>query len=332
MKRLLEVKHLSIQFPTYAGIVQAVRDVSFSLDYAETVAIVGESGCGKSVTARAVMGLTQRTMGVVASESEICFEGENILTYTEKEWQRYRGGKCGIIFQDAMTSLNPTMKVGKQIQESILNHKKVSRDAAKKESIRLLRAVGLANPEKRYHQYPHEFSGGMRQRTMIALALACQPQILIADEPTTALDVTTQAQILDLLKQLQKEMGMSIILITHDLGVVAGLVQRVLVMYGGKIVEQGLSEEIFFSPKHPYTYALLRSAPRIDLDCGQELIPIEGNPPLLIDPPQGCPFSARCKYCMKICKQQQPDVFSFGETHHAACWLYHPDAPKINFE
>lgn len=328
MKRLLEVEHLSIHFPTYAGRVQAVRDVSFSLDEAETLAIVGESGCGKSVTARAIMGLTERMGGVTAPESRICFEGRNILSYSRREWQDFRGGACGMIFQDALTSLNPTMKVGAQIAENMTNHRRVSAAQAKEEVIRLLRAVGLSNPEKRYHQYPHQFSGGMRQRVMIALALACQPKILIADEPTTALDVTTQAQILDILKQLQAKIGMSIVMITHDLGVVAGMAKRVLVMYGGKILEEGSNDQLFFETKHPYTLALLRSAPRMDLDCGQTLQSIEGNPPLLIAPPKGCPFSPRCRYCMKICKQRPPEFFSFGDGHRAACWLYHPDAPR----
>lgn len=332
MEQLLEVEHLSIHFPTYAGKVQAVRDISFSLGQAETLAIVGESGCGKSVTARAIMGLTRQTMGVVSPESAIRFKGQNILTYTQNEWQAYRGGSCGIVFQDALASLNPTMKAGRQISENITNHKKVSPAEAKLEAIRLLRAVGLSNPEKRYHQYPHEFSGGMRQRVMIALALACRPKILIADEPTTALDVTTQAQILDILKQLQREMGMSIIIITHDLGVVAGMAKRVLVMYGGQVVEEGTSDQLFFETRHPYTLALLKSAPRMDLACGQELASIEGNPPPLIDPPQGCPFSPRCKYCMNICKRRRPERFSFGDTHKVACWLYHPDAPKVTLE
>lgn len=332
MEPLLKIEHLSVHFPTYAGQVQAVRDVSFCLEPGETLAIVGESGCGKSVTARAIMGLTQQTKGVVSPESAIYYEGRNILTYSQKEWQDYRGGVCGIVFQDALTSLNPTMKVGRQIAENITNHKKVSSAQAWQEAIGLLKAVGISQPEKRCHQYPHAFSGGMRQRVMIALALACQPKLLIADEPTTALDVTTQAQILDILKQLQKELGMSIVLITHDLGVVAGMAARVLVMYGGQIVEEGTADELFMHTKHPYTRALLKSAPRMDLACGQELVSIEGNPPMLIDPPMGCPFAPRCKYCMNICKRQQPAQFAFGDTHKASCWLYHPDAPKVDLK
>lgn len=332
MEPLLKIEHLSVHFPTYAGKVQAVRDVSFCLEPGETLAIVGESGCGKSVTARAIMGLTQQTKGVVSPESAIYYEGRNILTYSQKEWQDYRGGVCGIVFQDALTSLNPTMKVGRQIAENITNHKKVSSAQAWQEAIGLLKAVGISQPEKRCHQYPHAFSGGMRQRVMIALALACQPKLLIADEPTTALDVTTQAQILDILKQLQKELGMSIVLITHDLGVVAGMAARVLVMYGGQIVEEGTADELFMRTKHPYTRALLKSAPRMDLACGQELVSIEGNPPMLIDPPAGCPFAPRCKYCMNICKRQQPAQFAFGDTHKASCWLYHPDAPKVDLK
>lgn len=328
MEPLLQVEHLQVEFPTYAGTVQAVRDVSFSLEPGETLAIVGESGCGKSVTARAILGLTEQTGGVVCPGSRILFQGRDIFTYKKKEWEAFRGGRCGIIFQDALTSLNPTMKVGWQIAENLINHRVCTRAQARKEAVRLLGAVGLPDPEQRWDQYPHEFSGGMRQRAMIALALACKPDILIADEPTTALDVTTQAQILDILRSLQKEMGMAILLITHDLGVVAGMAKRVLVMYGGKLLEAGEAEQIFYAPRHPYTRALLRCAPRMDLECGQELEPIEGAPPSLIDPPEGCPFAPRCSRCMKICRREMPEYFAFEPGHEGACWLAHPDCPR----
>ncbi|OPJ57865.1 ABC transporter ATP-binding protein [Clostridium oryzae] len=329
MGKLLEVKNLQVSYNTYAGEVRSVRGITFDVNEGETVAIVGESGCGKSVTAKAIMGLIQTPPGEIKKESEILYKGENILNFNEKQWINYRGGECSIIFQDALTALNPTMKVGKQIAENIAAHRSMSREEVKKEAIKLIQMVGIANAEKRFNQYPHEFSGGMRQRIMIAIALACNPKLLVADEPTTALDVTIQAQILELIMNLQKRLGTSVIMITHDLGVVADIAQRIVVMYSGKIVESGTSDEIFYNPKHPYTWALLKAVPRLDLKNKEELTAIEGAPPDLIAPPEGCAFSTRCKYCMKICLKEAPQKTDFEETHRAYCWRYHPKAPRI---
>lgn len=330
MEKLLEVNHLSVSYHTYAGEVQAVRGISFDVEKGEVLAIVGESGCGKSVTAKSIMGLIKNPHGEIKKGSEILYEGKNILDFTEKEWQQYRGGKSAIIFQDALTSLNPTMTVGKQIAENLIIHKKINKKQALKEAEHILELVGIPNPERRVNQYPHEFSGGMRQRAMIAIAFACTPQLLIADEPTTALDVTIQAQILDIIKDLQKKRHTSVILITHDLGVVANIAKRIVVMYSGKIIEKGDCDAIFYSPKHPYTWALLNAMPRLDLKNKEQLTSIEGTPPDLIAPPKGCPFSTRCKYCMNICKEHEPDETDFGEGHLAACWLHHPKAPKLD--
>ena len=292
------------------------------------MAIVEESGCGKSVTANAILGLI-RTPGVIKPESEIEFMGRNILGMNKKEWRQYRGGQCAMIFQDALSSLNPTMKVGKQIAENLIVHNMAVKKDSEKTAIDLLKKVGIPNAEQRAKEYPHQFSGGMRQRAMIATALACNPQLLIADEPTTALDVTIQAQIIDLMKTLQKETGTAIVLITHDLGVVAGIAQNICVMYSGKIVERGDVEQIFYSPKHPYTWALLSAAPRLDLENKEELATIQGTPPDLLAPPAGCPFSTRCKFCMPICKTDAPPETNFEEGHSAHCWLHDPRAPKI---
>ena len=328
-EHILEVENLSVSFNTYAGEVKAVRGVSFTLDEGEALAIVGESGCGKSVTAKAVMGLVQRTNGVVKPGSKIFYHGENILDYDKKQWRAYKGGQCAIIFQDALVSLNPTMRVGKQIMENLMAHKNMDRKQAHEEAIRMLRIVGIPEPERRVDQYPHEFSGGMRQRVMIAIAFACDPKVLICDEPTTALDVTIQGQILDIIKQLQKERNTAVIMITHDLGVVANMAQKIAVMYSGKIVERGTSEDIFYRPRHPYTWALIRSVPRLDLNNKQTLASIPGTPPDLLNPPAGCPFCTRCEHCMKICKEQMPEYTDFGNGHQAACWLHHPMAPKV---
>jgi oligopeptide transport system ATP-binding protein len=330
MKKLLEVKNLRVSYHTYAGEVQAVRGISFDIEKGETVAIVGESGCGKSVTAKTLMGLIQTPPGEIKEGSEILYNGKNILKYTNKEWLSYRGGESSIIFQDALTSLNPTMTAGNQIAENLIIHRKMRKAEALVESIEMLRLVGIPNPEKRIKQYPHEFSGGMRQRVMIAIALACNPKLLIADEPTTALDVTIQAQIIDLIKELQNKLGSAVILITHDLGVVADIADRIVVMYCGKVLEIGLCEEIFYEPKHPYTLALLNAVPRLDLKNKQKLISISGTPPDLIAPPKGCAFSTRCKYCMRICLKEEPEVKSFGDSHSAACWLHHPMAAYLD--
>ena len=323
MEKLLEVKNLRVSFHSYAGEVQSVRGVSFDVEAGQAVAVVGESGCGKSVTAKTIMGLIQTPPGEIKEGSEILFEGENILAYSEKEWSNYRGASCSIVFQDALAALDPTLTVGRQIAEKVMLHTKVSKTDAYKEAERLLSLVGIPNPEKRVKQYPHEFSGGMRQRVMIAIALACQPKLLIADEPTTALDVTIQADIIDLLKDLQKQLNMAVILITHDLGIVADVAKKIVVMYSGKVVETGSNTDIFYRAKHPYTQALLRAVPRLDADENQELESIEGTPPNLIAPPAGCPFSTRCKECMKICQTHEPPEFEFEDGHTCKCWLYH---------
>ena len=330
MNNILEVKDLKVSFHTYAGEVQAVRGVTFNLKKGECLAIVGESGSGKTVASKAIMRLISTPPGEIKKESQILFDGKlDIAKMSDKEMEGVRGSEMGMIFQDPMTSLNPTMKVGAQISEGLIKHQGLSRAAARERSIEMLRLVGIPNPEGRVEQYPHEFSGGMRQRVMIAIALACNPKLLIADEPTTALDVTIQAQILDLMRDLQEKTGASIILITHDLGVVADIAQRVVVMYAGKVVEQGTLDDVFYNPQHPYTWGLLRSVPRLDNDDDAELIPIDGTPPDLIAPPKGCGFAARCPYAMEICMEQDPETTKINQGHSAACWLLHPNAPKV---
>ena len=330
MDKLLEVKNLRVSYHTYAGEVQSVRGVSFDVNEGEAVAIVGESGCGKSVTSKSIMGLIKTPPGEIKEGSEIFYKGKNILEFTPKEWSNYRGNEVSIIFQDALASLNPTMTVGKQIVENLMMHRSMTKSEAFEEAIRLLKLVGIPNAEERVKQYPHEYSGGMRQRAMIAIAYACQPNLLIADEPTTALDVTIQAQIMDLIKDLQKQMNTAVILITHDLGVVANVAKRIVVMYSGTIVERGSTEDIFYRPKHPYTCALLKAVPRLDLSNKQKLASIEGTPPDLISPPKGCPFCTRCEHCMEICCEKAPEITYFEDGHEAACWLHHPLAPKDN--
>ncbi|HIS28319.1 MAG TPA: ABC transporter ATP-binding protein [Candidatus Avamphibacillus intestinigallinarum] len=327
MKKILEVNHLSVSFDTYAGEVQAIRDVAFDLQEQETLAIVGESGSGKSVTAQSIMRLIPMPPGKFAG-GEILFEGEDLIAKSEKEMESIRGKELGMIFQDPMTSLNPTMRIGKQIAEGLIKHQGMSKKEARERGIELLKLVGIPNPEVRIDQYPHEYSGGMRQRAMIAIALACNPKVLIADEPTTALDVTIQAQILDLMRDLQEKTGTAIILITHDLGVVANSAHRVAVMYGGKIVETGTVDEIFYEPKHPYTWGLLSSMPKLHEDT-EELQSIPGTPPNLLDPPKGCPFAARCPYAMQVCKDHMPAYTEQSSTHKAACWLQDDRAPDV---
>lgn len=322
MGKLLEVKDLYVSFHSGAGRAEIVKGVSFHVYEGECVAIVGESGCGKSVTARTIMGLTKTPPNEIGKDSLIIFNGENILNFTERQWQNYRGSDCAIIFQDALAALNPTLTIGHQIQEKFKIHG-VGRTDSYKETLNLLEEVGIPNPTVRYRQYPHEISGGMRQRVMIAIALACNPKLLIADEPTTALDVTIQADILELLRQLQRQKNMSVIMITHDLGIVAGIAERIVVMYAGKIMESGSSEDIFYHTKHPYTQALLRSVPRLDLNIHKKLNFIEGSPPNIFSSPVGCVFAERCPYCMKICQVTQPPLYTFVEGHSAACWLYH---------
>ncbi|PRZ13918.1 oligopeptide transport system ATP-binding protein [Laceyella sediminis] len=328
MSKILEVKDLHVSFKTYKGEVKAVRGVDFHLNKGETIAIVGESGCGKSVTSQTIMRLIPNPPGVI-KQGEIIFEGTDLTKASEKQMEKIRGSEISMIFQDPMTSLNPTLTIGTQIMEGLIKHQKLDKKTAREKAIEMLRLVGIPSPESRLDQYPHQFSGGMRQRAMIAIALACQPKVLIADEPTTALDVTIQAQIIDLMKALQEKTGTSIILITHDLGVVADIADRVVVMYAGKVVESGKLEEIFYQPKHPYTWGLLGSMPRLDLSRDQELLPIMGTPPNLLDPPQGCPFAARCQHAMSICTQEMPELDEVSSTHQVACWLQHPMAPEV---
>jgi len=327
-KTILEVKDLRINFKTYAGLVHAVRGVNFDLKEGETLAIVGESGSGKSVTSNALMKLIPQPPGIYES-GQILFNGRDLVPLSDKEMSKVRGNEIAMIFQDPMTSLNPTMKVGRQITEVILQHKKVSKADAKKRAIELLTQVGIPFPEKRYNQYPHEFSGGMRQRVVIAIALAADPKLLIADEPTTALDVTIQAQILELMKEIQKNSKTSIIFITHDLGVVANIADRVAVMYAGQIVEYGTVNDIFYNPKHPYTWGLLGSMPDLDNSTVELLRTIPGSPPDLTNPPKGDAFAARNEFAMAIDYEQEPPMFQVSETHFAKTWLLHPDAPKI---
>ena len=322
MEELLQVKDLSISFHTYNGEVQAVRNASFDLHRKEVLAIVGESGSGKSVTMQTVLKLTPCEL----KSGQIIFDGKDITHYTDKQMQEIRGSQIGIIFQDAMTSLNPTMKIGRQITESILRHQKVNKAEAKEKALELLVQVGINNPEKRYHQYIHNLSGGMRQRVMIAIALACKPKLLIADEPTTALDVTIQAQIMDLLAKLKEEVGCSIVLITHDLGVVAANADRIAVMYAGQVVESGTADQIFYHCAHPYTRGLLESIPRLNAAHDARLTYIGGTPPDALNPAPGCAFSARCKYAMRICRQQAPEKREVQPGHFCSCFLMDDEA------
>ncbi|MGY0693356.1 ABC transporter ATP-binding protein [Virgibacillus sp. FSP13] len=328
MDKILQVNDLSVSFDTYGSEVKAVRGVTFELDEQETLAIVGESGSGKSVTAQSIMRLVPMPPGKFASGS-IEFNGENLIDKSEKQMESIRGKDISMIFQDPMTSLNPTMTVGKQIAEGLIKHQNMSKKEAFHRGVELLKLVGIPNPEARIKQYPHQFSGGMRQRAMIAIALACNPKVLIADEPTTALDVTIQAQILDLMRDLQDKTGTAIILITHDLGVVANAAHRVAVMYGGKIVEQGTVDEIFYNPKHPYTWGLLGSMPKLD-GGEEELHAIPGSPPDLADPPKGCPFATRCPYAMKVCENHMPAYTELSNTQKTACWLLDERAPEVD--
>jgi oligopeptide transport system ATP-binding protein len=329
MEKVLDVKDLRVSFHTYAGEVQSVRGVSFHLNKGETLAIVGESGCGKTVTAKSLMRLIQTPPGEVKEGSQVLFDGNNLANMNEHELRELRGSEISMIFQDPMTSLNPTMKIGNQIAESLVIHRGMSKHEAFNEAIKMLELVNIPNAEKRANQYPHEFSGGMRQRAMIAIALACNPKILVADEPTTALDVTIQAQIMDLIADLQNKLGTAVVLITHDLGVVADVAHRIQVMYAGMIIERGTTEEIFYNPQHPYTWALLRSVPRLDTGHKDQLYSIKGTPPDLLKPPVGCPFAARCEYAMPICKEAMPEVTKLSDTHEVNCWLKHPMAPKV---
>ena len=324
-KTLLEIKDLNVGFRTYGGTIKAVRDVSLDVAEGECVAIVGESGCGKSVTAKSIMMLNPQ--GSYES-GEVILDGIDVTKLGDKELQEIRGDKVSMIFQDPMTSLNPTMTVGKQIAEVLTKHQGMNKKDALKAAEDYLRMVGIANPEKRVKEYPDSLSGGMRQRVMIAMAMCCNPKLLIADEPTTALDVTVQAQILELMQELQRETNTAIILITHDLGVVANMAERVMVFYAGKVVENGSTDSLFYHPKHPYTWGLLKSMPKLNAKTKEELISIEGTPPDLFAPPAGCAFAARCEYAMEICKQKQPPFVGVGENHCAACWLNFKEVPE----
>ncbi|SFL36780.1 oligopeptide transport system ATP-binding protein [Gracilibacillus orientalis] len=327
MDPILDVRNLHVSFDTYGGTVQAVRGVDFALKKGETLAIVGESGSGKSVTTKALMGLVAKPAGHIP-KGEILFDGKDLTKLSNKEMQKIRGKDMSMIFQDPMTSLNPTMKIGKQIMEGLILHQKLSKKEARNRAIELLDLVGIPDSTKRIDQYPHQFSGGMRQRVVVAIALACNPKVLIADEPTTALDVTIQAQILELMKDIQKKMDTSIIFITHDLGVVANVADRVAVMYAGKIVEVGTVDDIFYNPKHPYTWGLLGSMPTVDGN-DEKLIAIPGTPPDLMNPPKGDAFAARNEYAMQIDLEEEPPLFKVSDTHYAATWLLHDDAPKV---
>ena len=324
---LVEIKDLSVSYFTYAGEVQSVRGVSFNIEKGKTTAIVGESGCGKSVTSKALMGLIEKP-GKIKEGSQIVYNGKNLMEYSEKEWQAFRGKECSMIFQDALVSLNPTMKIGKQIIENLANHNEENLPLGemKNKAVEMLKMVGIPDPEAALEKYPHELSGGMRQRVMIATAMITRPNLLIADEPTTALDVTIQAQILELMKELQKKLGMGIIMITHDLGVVADMADEIVVMYAGKIVERGSNEDIFYNPRHPYTWALMNSVPRLDLDNKEELVTIEGTIPDMIHPPKGCAFCSRCPYAMNVCAEHCPSVTKVKDGHEVSCWLTDPRA------
>lgn len=330
---LLDVKHLNVDFETDQGTVHAVRDVSFSVKESEVVGIVGESGSGKSVTMYSVMGLLAGN-GTI-TDGSISFQGQEITEKAFASHKAYeafmngiRGNQMSMIFQDPMTFLNPVVKIGKQITEVIKNHNKMTDAQARAKAIELMGQVGIPSPEKRMNQYPHEFSGGMRQRIIIAIALACNPRLIIADEPTTALDVTIQAQVLELIKDMKTKLDSSVIMITHDLGVVASLCDRILIMYGGKIVEEGSDREIFYEPKHPYTMGLLRCVHNPEKK--ETLQPIPGSPPDLLQPPKGCPFVDRCPEAMKICRLQMPETTEYSSTHRCACWLEEAGKRKGN--
>ena len=324
MEKILKVKNLAISFQTANGSLKAVRDVSFCLERGRTLALVGESGSGKSVTSRAIMGLLPGNARIEGGQ--ILLRGQDILRSSEEELCRIRGKQIAMVFQDPMSCLNPIVRVGRQIAEG-MGGRGLSRREIKKSVIRLMEEVGIPNAPARYDQYPFQLSGGMRQRIVIAIALAANPEILICDEPTTALDVTIQAQILELINKLKRERNLSVLFITHDLGVVANMADNIAVMYAGKIVEYGTVDDVFYDPRHPYTWALLYSVP--DLDTREKLEAIPGTPPDMIDPPVGDAFASRNKYAMRIDFEQQPPMFAISETHWAATWLLHPEAPKV---
>ena len=318
--KLLEIKDLHVSFRTPAGEVKAVNGISYSLKQGNVLGIVGESGSGKSVSVNALMGLVAEPGRVTGGS--ITFDGRDVLAMNKKQLRSLRGKEIGMVFQDPMTSLNPVFTIGNQLIETLLLHTNMSKAEAYKRSVESLAMVGISNPERRMKQYPHEFSGGMRQRAMIAMTLLCKPKLLIADEPTTALDVTIQAQILELMKDLKRMINSSIILITHDLGIISDLCDEVIVMYAGRIAERGSIDDIFYRTAHPYTSGLLKCLPRLDSDGSEPLVPIEGTPVDLIALPKGCPFASRCNQCMKVCIDHQPPLAEVGEGHLSACWLH----------
>ena len=320
MPKLLEVKNLRTQFFTQDGVVHAVNGISYSVDKGETVAIVGESGSGKSVGVMSLIRLIPQPPGKIV-DGEVMFDGQDLLKLSEDELRDIRGNRIAMIFQDPMTSLNPVLTIGRQITEALELHMNMNKEQARKRAVQLLEMVGIPGAAARLDDYPHQFSGGMRQRVMIAMGLSCDPQLLIADEPTTALDVTIQAQIVDLTRRLQEELGMAIIWITHDLGVVAGMAQRVIVMYAGFIVEESIVDSIYAQPRHPYTLGLLRSIPRLDLGRQKRLIPIDGLPPDLLEAPVHCPFAPRCSFAVDKCWQENPPLVEVAPNHKAACWV-----------
>ena len=326
-EHLLEVKNLRTNFATGGGIVQAVRGVSLYVDAGEFIGIIGESGCGKSVSMMSVMQLRADNAAVRADA--ILFDGMDLQKQSRKQMRKLLGSSIGMIFQDPMTSLNPLYTIGNQLMEPLRQHQRMTRAAAKARALEMLRLVGINEPEKRLKQYPHELSGGMRQRVMIAIAMCCTPKLLIADEPTTALDVTIQAQIMELMAELKDRFSTATILITHDLGVIASVCSRVMVMYGGKIMEEGSVEDIFYAPGHPYTEGLLRSVPGDGSGSREKLIPIPGSPPDLMNPPVGCPFAARCPKAMRICSMAPAELTELGPNHRAACWLHHPQVKSL---
>ena len=319
-KEFLSVKNLKVEYFSGKTVVHAVNGVDLKMYKGKTLGLVGETGAGKTTIAKSILRILP-DVGARIVEGEIKLDGKDLLSLKEHDMRKIRGNEISMIFQDPMTALNPLKKIGSQLEEVILRHSNLSRQEAKEKAIEMLRKVGIPVPEQRIKQYPHEFSGGMRQRVLIAMALACEPQLLIADEPTTALDVTIQAQILDLLKELEQEYHTSIVLITHDMGVVATVCSKIAIMYGGLIMENGMTDEIFYNPKHPYTKALLRAIPSLDLKEGERLQSIDGVPPSLIDPPVGCPFAERCEYATERCYKEMPKYKNYSETHRAMCFL-----------
>ena len=328
---LLDIKNLRTTFSTQVGQVRAVRGLNLTVDYGESVGIVGESGSGKSVSMLSVMGLLPVNAHVNADS--IMFDGRELTTMDEREKRKMHGSEIGMVFQDPMTSLNPLHTIGMQLMEPIKLHMGLNKAQARERALEMLKLVNIPSPESRLKQYPHEFSGGMRQRVMIAIALACNPKLIIADEPTTALDVTIQAQILELMQGLKNQLNTSIIMITHDLGVIASMCSRIVVMYGGCVAETGTTREIFYSPKHPYTWGLLRSIPKAHMDgTHSKLLPIPGTPPDMLRPPKGCPFAPRCPYAMQVCREYMAPETVLSDTHRVSCHLMHKNAPKVTRE